>query len=802
MWHAGGVFVTGRHRELERVGRLLERAETGAGGLLVLVGPAGSGKTAIAAAAADEAGRRGFDVLRASPAGGLPGRLVWAQLLRDTGAPEGLAADLLEGNAGPLDLDSAARYLLSGSPRLIVVDDVDHGGPDAVEVLSVVAARSAAAATAVIATAAAPLGLGPELRLGALSKEDLAMAVGGLDAEAGHALWMASRGLPGVAHRLADELADLGKHDDPVVHLALRASSAAPFLDVDTSQVRLLEAAVGRAADDATRARVLARLARELLGDASAATRRRALADEALQLARRTADPGALAEVLDGRLHALWDPAGAEDRLTAGSEIIDLARAAGDDRQERHGQFWRFVALMELGRVAEAESALAAFGREAAVAGDAEAAVMVTARHAMLAVLRGRFDQASQLIEEVAEAAQRVSVADADGLAGTLAWSMATERGPADGAEIAVKRLLAAASRQPGHLFEATAARMLAWLGRTAEAAAELERLLPPALTASGPRWLGAMTDLAVVAAAVGDTGAAAQLYQALAPYRGRLVVWAGANSSWGPVSHYLGLLAAGMGRTGDAVRHFQEAVDLEQQIGALPYLAHSLVGLAGALAARDGAGDAGQASEYLRRARGIAGRLGMAVLLEHLVPPPDEWRLARDGEDWLLEAEDERARLRDSRGLHYLRALLAVPGREIRALDLVVGGAGLAASGLGPALDAAARRAYRARLDALTAQLDAADRVGDRGAAENVEAERRAVLAELRRAIGLGGRGRVVTLETERARVNVTRTLRATIERMAAVAPRAAAHLHASIRTGQACRYEPAPGGPSRWHV
>ena len=75
-------------------------------------------------------------------------------------------------------------------------------------------------------------------------------------------------------------------------------------------------------------------------------------------------------------------------------------------------------------------------------------------------------------------------------------------------------------------------------------------------------------------------------------------------------------------------------------------------------------------------------------------------------------------------------------------------------------------------------------------------------MLAELRSAVGLGGRGRVVALEAERARVNVTRTLRAMIERMAAAAPLAAAHLRASIRTGNACRYEPAPGGPSRWHV
>ena len=279
-------------------------------------------------------------------------------------------------------------------------------------------------------------------------------------------------------------------------------------------------------------------------------------------------------------------------------------------------------------------------------------------------------------------------------------------------------------------------------------------------------------------------------------------MVWAGANTAWGPVSHYLGLLAAALGQTEDAIRYFEEAIDLEQQLGALPYLAHSLNGLADALAVGNGGDDAGRPLEYRRRARQIAERLGMTVLLERLVRPADEWTLARDDQDWLLEAGQERARLRDSRGLHYLRALLAAPGQDIRALDLVAGGAGLAGAGMGPVLDAAARDAYRRRVAALTARLDAADRAGDSAAAEHIEAERRALLAELRRAAGLGGRGRMVAPEAERARVNVTRTLRATIERIAPAAPHAAAHLRASIRTGQACRYQPAPGGPASWHL
>jgi len=41
------VRVAGRRRELDQIGRLLARADLGAGGVLVIVGPAGSGKTEL-----------------------------------------------------------------------------------------------------------------------------------------------------------------------------------------------------------------------------------------------------------------------------------------------------------------------------------------------------------------------------------------------------------------------------------------------------------------------------------------------------------------------------------------------------------------------------------------------------------------------------------------------------------------------------------------------------------------------------------------------------------------------------------
>jgi len=294
------------------------------------------------------------------------------------------------------------------------------------------------------------------------------------------------------------------------------------------------------------------------------------------------------------------------------------------------------------------------------------------------------------------------------------------------------------------------------------------------------------MAALAMAASATGDREAAGALHAALAPYRGRLVIQGGANWTAGPVSHYLGLLAAALGRWDEAAVLFSEAAALAGQIGGLPSLAHARAGLADTLAARAGPGDIEAAEEQRRQARSIAERLGMTVLLAAVPPPAGRWRLRRDGADWLLDAGDEHARLRDGRGLHYLRALLAAPGHDIPALDLAAGGAGVHPGAAGPAIDEQARSAYRRRLTTLAGELEAADRAGDADRGGRLEAERQALLAELRSATGLAGRSREVSPEAEPARVNVTRTLRATLARITEMAPAAGAHLQASIRTGE----------------
>ncbi len=703
--------------------RLLDRAVAGAGGSLTVIGPPGSGKTALADAAAEAARQRGLPVIRTVSASGTGPRLV-----------------ILDGDdraAVTADLDGAAVLVTKVQPR-------EHG-----------------------------------LYLAPLTEAELAELLPGLPRATVHAVWLLTAGWPGPALELAAAVPG-GADEDAVVDFALTSPSRGEFLRLDTALVRLLEEAASREQPPARRARVLVRLAAELLADPSAPARRRELVDEAVRLARGTGDPRTLAEVLDGRLHALWDPAAAGERLSTASQIVELARRAGDAALERRGLFWRFTALAELSDLDAAEAALVSYARAGERDGDPEAAVVALSRQAVLALVRGRLALAETLAAEVAEQGRRVGLADADRLTASLRGRLASLRGDAAGQ---VEPLRALARRLPGHFFEVTAARALAESGRGAEALLEVDRLLPAVLAGAGPRWIGAVADLALVASFGAAPAAVQALYDTLRPYAGRLVVWGGANTVTGPVDDYLGRLAAALGRHDEARDHFDRAIAQEERLGALPWLAATL-------AAR---GDRA-------RARSIAEELGLPE--PGGSPAASVWRLTRDGDDWILDAGAEQARLRDVRGLHYLRTLLAAPGREITALDLVAGGAGLVTPEAEPVLDSTARSAYRSRLADLAQRMDAADRTGDVDLAVNLAAERNALVAELKRATGLGGRTRRHSAEAERARVNATRALRALLARLEPVAPVAAAHLRTSVHTGGHFRYQPAAGGPARWQV
>jgi hypothetical protein len=261
-------------------------------------------------------------------------------------------------------------------------------------------------------------------------------------------------------------------------------------------------------------------------------------------------------------------------------------------------------------------------------------------------------------------------------------------------------------------------------------------------------------------------------------------------------------------GDAADGERFFSEAARLWNEVGAPYEAALARMGLAEAL--RIG-GSENQAALELQAAR---------TILDRIEAPPIEGGDAaddkaaadlnifrREGDYWSVVFEGHTVRVRDLKGMHYLARLLAHPGRELHALELVAAEAGsveqlesrqaasLSHTGLGDAgemLDARAKDAYGRRLAEIEDDLEQARALGDTERAAQADAERDFLVRELSRAVGLGGRDRRASSASERARVGVTRAVRKAMAQIGEHHPELGGHLDRAIHTGTRCAYRP----------
>jgi hypothetical protein len=448
-------------------------------------------------------------------------------------------------------------------------------------------------------------------------------------------------------------------------------------------------------------------------------------------------------------------------------------------------------------------------------------------------MMEGDFDRAEMLIASEVRPGQPPTLADDDlSLHQMHRFLLGRERGQLAEVEEGTRAAADQLGWYPVH--RAALACLLVELGRQAEAMGVFRRLAANGFQAL-PRdseWLMGICLASDACASLGDKEAADVLYEQLLPFDGRHALGFG-EGSVGAVSRYLGLLARTLGRLDTAERHLLDAIEMNTRMGAHPWTAHARLDLASVLIQRDRPADRQQAKAQLKLAADTCDELGMSALGAKVVSELDispaastgptegsgQSAFRREGEYWTVVFATDSFRLKDAKGLRYLSHLLAHPGREFHALDIVSmeeGGAPTRGvkpspadalnletfSDTGPILDEQAKAGYRTRLRELEEDLNEATSWADSARAARIREEMDFITDELASAVGLGGRDRKTVSAAERARVNITRTIRSALSRVREHSTPLANHLDATIHTGTYCSYNPDPRSPIDWRT
>lgn len=600
----------------------------------------------------------------------------------------------------------------------------------------------------------------------------------------------------------------------------LCASSRAETGGVDVTVINLLDdalRAMGEHPDPSTddlRSAALGLLARALYFTPEA-ERREAVSAEAVAIARRaSASSGALAAALASRHMALWGPGRVEERLAIVSEALDAATTAKrwDLVSETH--IWRIHDLFELGDIAGVDREVGRLEQVAVGFRVVRAQWLIALVRAARALMAGRLEDAEALAHRAAGIRVATPLNNVEQFHAVQIFLIREEQG----------RL---AELEPALALVGERARTLP-IWRTAEAMVHLACGRPEAarrilvdlaardftdLSRDGT-WVATVCRLAELCVRLGELDLAAILLPLLEPYASYWAVMGLATACQGAVTRYLGILAMLTGDVPRAVAELERAVESNRRGGAVIQLGYALGELATALRARAREGDAARADALVSEASATAERLGLVALQAQLGAPPSPVAVAprpsavsltasmrREGDFWTIACGDEMTRLRDTKGILYLVDLLRHPGREFHALDMVGMEAGQAGDS-GEILDTQARAAYKQRLRELGEELAEAEEFNDPGRVGRVREEIEVLTNELARGVGLGGRARRAGSDAERARLNVTRAVRAVIKKIVADCPRLGRHLETAVQTGAFCSYEPDPVFPVTWNT
>ncbi|MEA2393299.1 MAG: eukaryotic-like serine/threonine-protein kinase [Solirubrobacteraceae bacterium] len=389
----------------------------------------------------------------------------------------------------------------------------------------------------------------------------------------------------------------------------------------DDRLVPLLEEGLAALADEdvALRVRLLARLA-GALRDEPSRDRRDRLSKEAVELARATESPSALAYALDGRVPVIIAPDTVAECLALATELREVAARIGDTLRVAHGHQHECITRVIVGDAGELDASVHAMSRLTDELKQPAHLWEARAGKAVLALAAGRFTEAEELIEQALALGERVKPEMVIPVYRLQRYTLCDFRGGVEKLEPAIRELVADWPARPA--FRCALAHLHARLGRRSEAQRALDDLTRGDCSALpfDQEWLYGMSLLAETAALLSDTDSAAVLYRLLVP-------WAAFNAAdWpeairGSASRYLGILAATRRRWDEAGMHFEDAVAMNARMGARPWLAHTQHDYARMLLARARTHDRESARDLLNQALVTYRELGMETHAAGAVP-------------------------------------------------------------------------------------------------------------------------------------------------------------------------------------
>ena len=556
----------------------------------------------------------------------------------------------------------------------------------------------------------------------------------------------------------------------------------------------------------------------------------------AVDEARQTANPSILAEAAGLACHCLLGPRDAVRRRAVIEELLGAAASSPRRVDRLMALVWNAVDLVLVGDLT-ADRAVGEVRRELARGGHLAVEFVVAGIDGMQRLRDGDLGNAEHVAGSTLLAGRRAGDVDAPGWAGGQLAVLRWHQGRL--AELVPQLTDLAGAADTGSVDRASYAGLavaLACAGDQDRAARALARARGERLGAL-PQWSGrllTLTGIVETASLLGDRSTAREAYAELESHAGLPVMLSLGAACWGSTQQSLGVAAATYGDLGRAVHHLEAAVRDNERLGNRPAAIFSRHRLSLALADRGEMHDRAAAEEHLALARHEAQALGIVLVAAQrqyavaAAPRPGSAGspqvLARRDPDggWRLLVGERTVTLRDSVGMRYLAVLIARPGEEVAAGELVRAVCGAAPSDAGPHIRSGARRPdsgrgsdvlswqpmldaracaqYRQRLAALAQQVADLEAAGDQAGAAVAGQEREWLVAELSRAAGQGGRSRGFADDAERARVAVTNAIRRCLDRICAVDQTVGDQLRAAVYTGRRCsfRVTTGPGGRS----